>query len=116
MSNTTYRKLYKIKIAPPQPETPPEEVSETYEDYEDYEEVNEQPSGLLNTPGRAMALGGAIVMLVVILAAAFWLMSTPTGNAGNTSAGSPTEGITVGKIAKDFSLVNVRTNQAVRLS
>jgi thiol-disulfide isomerase/thioredoxin len=80
---------------------------------DDAEEIEEQAS---STRGRALALGGAVVMLMAVFSVVVWLLSTRTPATPKVDTSKLPEGPVVGERAPKFSLFNVRTNQEVSLA
>jgi cytochrome c biogenesis protein CcmG/thiol:disulfide interchange protein DsbE len=95
MSDAIYPKTSKaskspgISKAPVPPVDDYEEYDDEYEEYEEYDEYDEPynavagvrgyeqtNSGLLTTPGRAVALGLSALALLAVFSAVIWLMST----------------------------------------
>lgn len=114
----------------------------TYSDSEDKpypkQYDDEPPTGLFSTPGRAFALGGSLVALLVVLSALVFMLgarNTPpvegTGSIENTSpAGMPsvqskvpvvsnvsqTGSVTKGSIPPNFEWTDARTGQKMSLT
>jgi thiol-disulfide isomerase/thioredoxin len=81
---------------------------------DDEYEVDEERTGLFSTPGRAMALGGAAVVLLAVMSVAVWLLST---QPHNPQVQLPTtEAPVVGSLAPKFSLFDVHSNQQLDLT
>ncbi|HUP27908.1 MAG TPA: TlpA disulfide reductase family protein [Chloroflexia bacterium] len=120
MSNTAYpAKVRRVNTAggssaPAQ--ITPDAVDIEEEDYledDEYVDLEEAPAGLLGSRGRTAALGGAVVLLLVVFGAAFWLLGSRTSTA---PTGPRVVGLNVGNIAPDFQLVDVHTNKPVQLA
>ena len=71
----------------------------------------EQAPGLFSSPGRVVALGGAVLSLVLVMSVVVFLL-------GSQSTPAPPSGVGtgIGQQAPSFSLVDVRTNQQVSLA
>lgn len=93
-----------------------------YEEPEnEIEEYDEAPSGLFSSPGRAITLIIAMVMLVAVGVGIAWKLGEMSSTSGNTVAATganPPTGTApkVGQLAPDFALVDVKTKQTVSLS
>ncbi|MEO8288248.1 MAG: TlpA disulfide reductase family protein [Chloroflexota bacterium] len=99
MSEATYPKASKASKPPARPVDDYEDYDEEDEiiehDVEPYYEDEQEPgTGLLASPGRAMALGVAGLALLVVFSAIIWLMSTREPQAptllSTNEAGVPT--------------------------
>lgn len=92
-----------------------EEYDEYDVDYNEYEEADDfaqaQP-GILNTPARRIAVLGSLVLLMAILSAAVWILSTRKSDLSLPIAEAPA----IGARAPGFDLVDVRTNIPVSLA
>ena len=78
-------------------------------------------SGLLGSPGRAMALFGSLGMLLVVFMVIIWLLSTRNTGAGTVSGGNPDTGNlpvapVIEALAPNFRLIDVRNNRTLQLS
>ncbi len=78
--------------------------------------VAPQPAGILSTPGRAFVLGLSVVMLLFVFSTIIYLLSQRTGKVSPQPPNGSVIGIQKGNIAPDFDLVDVRTNQHLKLS
>ena len=87
----------------------------------EYADVAEhEGSGMFDAPARKVAVGIALLMLLLVVSTLVWLIGsrpTPTGSGKAASVGLPTETAPrTGAFAPDFELLDVRTNQPLRLS
>ncbi len=86
-------------------------------------DLEREPVGLAGTRGRAIALTTSLLALVAIFAAVAWLLSARAANERSLSAitagtgGASLEAAPrVGALAPDFTLIDVHSNQPVKLS
>lgn len=109
MSNAAYTNRSRVRVkVKAQPVEDREEV-EPYDIAEDAEVAEPQPNAL--SPGRKMALGGAVLTLFAVFGLITWLLGSRTGDTAPATVGPY-----VGAVAPDFEFMNVRTKQNVKLS
>src|SRR5690348_247518 len=89
----------------PQVEETYEEAYDSYEDGYDYEE----PVGLFSTPGRTLALVGAIVLLLAIGIGIAWELGASSAPQSPGPSAAVSVGPRTGLLAPSFSLVDVQT-------
>ena len=86
-------------------------------DYNEYEyEEAEEPSGLFSTPARTITVVFSMLLLLAVGVAIAWQLGANSGGgATNNLPAAQSVGPRTGLLAPNFSLVDVKTNQAVSL-
>jgi thiol-disulfide isomerase/thioredoxin len=96
MSNTTYRGTQVPTRSKARPKVEAAPVVDDAEDdvYEDVDDSVEQPTGLFSTPARTVTLIASVGLLVVLLAAVVWIVSSRGSTTSNPTVAT-NDGTTV---------------------
>jgi thiol-disulfide isomerase/thioredoxin len=89
-----------------------DEGVEEYYDEDSEEELYEEPTGLFSTPARTLTVIGSLVLLLMVGLVVAWLLGAQAKKPATTNITAPR----VGALAPDIELVDVNTNQPVKLS
>lgn len=115
MSNTTYSDTSNYAEDVDEPDY----LEGTDDYYDDAAALEEPQEGLFSSPARALMLGAAVLMLLLLTGAIAWLLGSQSHKAAapvQASSNALKEAAKVGFLAPDFTLTEANTGKLVHLA